>query len=909
MQSVSWRHFGHLGRAVSVCAAILAAARAPAADEVLPPISERFAVPDCQETPGFQRHVVNLFGRLGCNGRACHGSFQGRGGFQLSLFGYDFQADHAALLAKDSPRIDLQQPAGSLILVKPTDADLHEGGQRFAKDSWQYRVLLRWIQGGAKLAESPDRLARLDVTPAEVRFAAQGEQVQLRAVAVWEDGSREDVTPLCRFVSSDEAVAKIDDQGRVTAGEPGDTHVVVTYDNGVKPIPVLQPVSELTDARYPAVPTPTKVDELVVAKLKKLGIVPAELCSDAQFLRRVSLDLTGTLPTPQDVEAFLADSSPDKRAKKIEQLLETPAYAAWWTTKLCDVTGNNDDLLVNVTPLRGQASQDWYDWIYQRVAANTPYDQLVAGIVTAVSRRPDQDYLEYCQEMSEIARQGSDKSFADQPAMPHFWARRDFRDPDARAVAFAYSFMGLRIQCAQCHKHPFDQWSKDDFHQFKNFFASVVATDRRSSPEAQQQYAELLKNLGLGEKKGNDLQKELPALLDQGRTVPFPEVFVARTVARGGKGGGKNRNAGAGATTARLLGGETVDLTQHADPRTVVMTWLRDRQNRFFAPAFVNRVWANYFPVGIVQPADDLSLGNPPSNKPLLDYLAQGFIDSGFDMRWVHRQIANSRTYQLGWETNATNKNDQRNFSHAVPRRLPAEVLYDAIQQATASDERVAKLQREIAGRAIAVPGSGARNNRAGGAAYALTVFGRSTRASNCDCDRSAEASLLQTVYLQNDREVLQLTEVRQGGWLEQVARQLRPQSPAPPASGPNQAKQLQNYRRQIEFVQSRLKQLQDSGNQEAVPRLQKRLAQLEQELRRLTPPPPAETKPAAQPPVAADVASIVRQAYLRTVSRYPADDELQKSVAYIAQAEDSVAGVRDVLWALLNTKEFIVNH
>ncbi len=906
MRSMTLRR---LWSSVFLLAAILIAADSQAADEILPPISQRFAAADGQETPSFQRHVVNLFGRLGCNGRSCHGSFQGRGGFQLSLFGYDFKADHAALLAKDSPRIDLQHPADSLILVKPTDADMHEGGQRYEKGSWQYHVFLRWIQTGAKLAEHPDLLMRLEVTPAEIRFASKGEQVQLKAVAVWEDGSREDVTPLCRFATSDEAIAKIDDQGQVTAGEPGDTHVVVSYDNGVQPVPVLQPVSELTDAKYPQVPTPTKVDELVVAKLRKLGVVPSDVCGDAEFLRRASLDLTGTLPTPKDVEAFLADRSPDKRARKIDQLLETPAYAAWWTTKLCDFTGNNDDQLVNATPLRGQASREWYDWIYKRVAANTPYDELAAGIVTAVSRQPDQDYLDYCREMSEISRKGSDKSYADLPAMSHFWARRDFRDPDARAIAFAYSFMGLRIQCAQCHKHPFDQWSKDDFHQFKNFFAGVVTADRRASPEAQKQYSDLLQQLGLNGKRGNDLQKDLPRLLEEGKTIPFPEVFVARAAAKGGKGGGKNKNVATSEAKAKLLGGDVVDLTQHADPRAVVMDWLRDKSNRFFAPAFVNRVWANYFNVGIVSPADDMSLGNPPSNKPLLEYLAQGFIDSGFDMKWVHRQIANSRTYQAGWEPNDTNKNDERNFSRALPRRLPAEVLYDAIQQATASDEQMAKLQQDVSGRAIAIPGAGARNNRGGGAAYALTVFGRSTRESNCDCDRSAEASLLQTVYLQNDREVLQLTDVRQGGWLEQIAKQLRPQKSPAVAQGADKAKQIQNYRKQIEFVRAKLAQLKDGGNQEAAPRLQKRLVQLQNEIQRLTPQSPPEPKPALEATAAADLESIVRQAYLRTVSRYPADDELKKSVAYIAQAEDPVDGVRDVLWALLNTKEFIVNH
>jgi hypothetical protein len=879
-------------------------AGAPAADEVLRPVSARFAAQDVQETPSFERHVVNLFGRLGCNGRSCHGSFQGQGGFQLSLFGYDFKADHGALLAKDNPRIDVAHPAESLILTKPTDADMHEGGQRYKKDSWQYRLLLRWIESGAKLAEGPDQLARLEVMPAEIRFRKQDEQVQLQVVAVWQDGTREDVTPLCRFQSNDDAVAKIDEAGRVTAGEPGDTHIVVSYDKGVQPIPVLQPVIELTDARYPRVETPTKVDERVVAKLRKLGIVPSAVCGDAEFLRRVSLDLTGTLPAPRDVESFLADKSPNKRAQKIEDLLETPAYAAWWTTRLCDFTGNNDEQLINATPVRGQAGKQWYDWIYKRVAENTPYDQLAAGIVTAVSRQPEQDYLEYCREMSDLSRQDAKKSYADRPAMTHYWARRDFRDPDARAIAFAYSFMGTRIECAQCHKHPFDQWSKEDFHQFKNFFTGVVAVERRVSPGAQKQYAELLQQLGLKDSRGNDLQRELPKLLEAGNTVPFSEVFVARAAASRGRGG---RNASPGAATAKLLGGDVVDLAQHADPRQVVMEWLRDKNNRFFAPAFVNRVWANYFHAGIVNPPDDLSLANPPSNKPLFDYLAQGFIASGFDMKWLHRQIANSRTYQASWEPNETNKNDQRNFSRAIPRRLPAEVLYDAIQQATASDERIAQLRQDVRGRAIAIPGAGPRNNRAGGAAYALSVFGRSTRASNCDCDRSAEASLLQTVYLQNDRDVLQLTDIRQGGWLDQVAKQLRPQKPASAGPAADAARQLQSQRKQIESIRTRLTQLKNSGDREAAQRLEKRLAVLQNEIQRLAKKPAGGPEPIAA--ATADLEFVVRQAYLRTVSRYPADEELRKSVSYIEQAQDPVAGVRDVLWALLNTKEFVVNH
>jgi hypothetical protein len=888
---------------VSTCSAMAAAAE----PVVLPPIDQRFAAAEGDEVPSFQRHVVNLFGRLGCNGRSCHGSFQGRGGFQLSLFGYDFQADHGALLDKDSPRVDLQSPDESLIISLPTDEDLHGGGQRYELDSWQHHVLRRWIQSGAPLEEQPDMLVRLEVTPQEIRFERPGQQVQLRAIAVWEDGTREDVSPLSRFSSNDDQVATIDQHGLVTAGEPGDTHVVVFYDNGVTPVPVLQAVSRLTGDRYPDVPAPTQVDRLVVDKLRKLGIVPSDVCSDAEFLRRVSLDITGTLPTPDDVESFLADPSSDKRAKKIDALLESPAYAAWWATRLCDFTGNNDDQLINATPVRGQAGQQWYDWIYRRVADNTPYDELAAGIVTAVSRRPGQDYVEYCEEMSALARDQSPQGIADRPGMTHYWARQDLRDPDARVIAFAYSFMGIRLQCAQCHKHPFDQWSKDDFHQFKNFFTGVVADGRTAAPDGRDDYQRLVRELGLKDKRGNDLRRELPELLKQGKTIPFPEVYVSQRPA--------GRAAGRGATaapTAKLLGGEVVDLTEHEDPRDVVMQWLRDPDNRFFARAFVNRVWSGYFHVGIVNPPDDLSLANPPSNAPLLDYLAEGFIASGFDMKWVHREITGSRTYQLSWQSNDTNRGDTRNFSHAIPRRLPAEVVVDAIRQATAADARASQLQGDVSRRAIALAGAGTRNQRSGAAGYALTVFGRSTRESNCDCDRSQEASLLQTVYLQNDREVLQMIAAGQDSWLQQVARQVQPQ---PPSSRPGPAagqRQLENYRRQLAAGQARLAKLRQAGEQESAARLARRLDALRRQLRDQEPAPASSselTSSTAATATSIDWGQLVRAAYLRTLSRHPNPDELSRAVQYVAAAEVPVDGLRDVLWALLNTKEFIVNH
>jgi hypothetical protein len=871
------------------------AGRCTTADE-LASIDKRFAQGTTSEVPDFQQHVVPLFGRLGCNGRACHGSFQGRGGFRLSLFGYDFAADHQALTDQEGPRVDPAEPDESLIIVKPTDADEHEGGQRYEKGSWQHHVLLSWIQGGAKYdAKAHRKLDRLEVSPSEVVFRGGNESVALKAVAVWADGTREDVTPLCRFQTNDEEIAKIDTVGTVSAGQPGDTHVVVFYDIGVQPVPVLRPVSEQLGNRYPKVPVPTKIDRLVVDKLKKLGIVPSELCSDSEFLRRVSLDLTGTLPTPKEIQSFLKDKRPDKRARKIDELLATPAYAAWWTTRLCDYTGNNDAQLVNVVPARnGQASRDWYNWILKRVSENTPYDELAAGIITAQSRAPGESYLDYCREMSQLYGADGADGFAERETLPHYWARREFRSLESRAIGVAYTFMGVRIQCAQCHKHPFDQWTKEDFAQFQNFFAGVVTSNRPPGKD-QAQYNQLIKQLGLKGKNGGQARREIQRMLKEGKTVPFPEVYVAKATAR--RGGAAGRSRGRLPSEAKLPGSEVIDLTQHDDPRAALMQWLRADDNPYFSRAFVNRVWANYFGVGIVDPPDDMSLGNPPSNKPLLDYLAQAFIENGYDMKWLHREITNSRTYQLSWEPNDTNTADRRNFSRAIPRRLPAEVVFDAVRQATASDAQLAKAYDSLEGRAVAVPGSSARGGRRSSQQYALTVFGRSTRESNCDCDRSSDPSLLQTVYLQNDRDI-HAALIRKDGWLAELAKEFGQSVSA------NQPKRPANYEKLVRVQRERIRRLRKAGKTAMAA---KALQQLNQALRRFGDPAKPSRASGKRPDVNID--SLVSEAYLRTLSRTPNPAERNTAEQYVRDAENIPAGMRDILWALVNTKEFIVNH
>ena len=339
-------------------------------------------------------------------------------------------------------------------------------------DSWQYRMFVRWIEDGAKGVENPVKFERLEVIPAEIVFEKEGQAVALRVIAHWADGSREDVTCISRYRTNDESIAEISPDGVVTSHGKGDTHVVAFYDNGVAVTQVILPVSDQVGPNYPDVPAPTKIDEHVVAKLRKLGIVPSEVCTDAEFLRRVSLDLTGTLPTPAEVEAFAADASPGKRAAKVEELLARPSYAAWWTTKLCDITGDSARNL-QLQGLNEPVARDWYDWIYKRVEENTPYDQIVERIVLATSRKPGQSYDDYIKEQSAYYRQDAPADFAERETMPYFWIKRRMQKPEDRALSFSYTFLGVRLECAQCHKHPFDQWTQDDFNQFTAFFNTL----------------------------------------------------------------------------------------------------------------------------------------------------------------------------------------------------------------------------------------------------------------------------------------------------------------------------------------------------------------------------------------------------------------------------------------------------
>jgi hypothetical protein len=876
------------------------------AEEVTPPPSQRFAAEDGKETASFQRHVLPLMGRLGCSGRACHGSFQGRGGFRLSLFGYDFQKDHEALTAKDALRVDLKEPAESLILQKPTLTMQHKGGKRMEPGSWQYHLLLRWVRAGAKNdASDTIRLVKLSVAPEQHVFHKAGEKLPLRVIAHWSDGTAEDVTELARFRSNNDAVAAIDESGVVTAAGKGDTHVVAFYDNGVTPIPVVFPVSDLAGASYPDVPAPTKIDQLVGAKLRQCGIVPSELVGDAEFLRRVSLDLTGTLPTAAEIEAFLADGSADKRTRKIDELLSRPAYAMWWATRLCDYTGNSG---LYREPRFGQDYfRQWYEWVHRRVQENVGYDKIVAGMVLATSRKPGQSLEDYSREMSSYLRADDPADFSRRETMPHFWSRLTIEDPKEKALSFSYSFLGVHLQCAQCHKHPFDQWTQKDFQQFTVFFDRIVYGTPLEDRERYVKMVEAVSPTPDG-KGGKAAEAALATLAREGKVVPWHEVYIAPPGDTGKIKGvikppAKQKPAARRTVKPKLLGDAELPADAPADLRGVLMTWLRRPDNPYFARAFVNRVWANYFNVGIIEPPDDLSLANPPSNAALLDYLTKGFVEHGYDMKWLHREIVTSRTYQQSWKPNDTNRLDARNFSHALPRRIHAEVLYDAIYQATASQQEIAVWQGQPEQRSIGA-GMAANPKARGKYGNVLAVLGKPERRSNCDCERSNDPSLLQTLFLLNDREI-QAMLTRPGSWVALLAQEHNPK-PKPVKGDPGAGKIKQGppspedqaaRARVIANLERRIRELQKAGQDEDAASLRRVLQVVQQNASQ------------AKTHAPQDEQRLIREAFLRTVSRAPTDKESALARDYFKESPSLDAGVRDLLWALINTDEFLVNH
>ncbi len=628
----------------------------------------------------FKNDVMSVFMKSGCNAGDCHGSSRGQDGFQLSLFGYDPEGDHYRLVEEyPGRRINLAAPAKSLLLEKATGTVNHSGGELFPVDSEPYRILLRWIEQGAPRDPADTALAQgIRFETNAHKFSRPGGTLQSKVIATYSDGSERDVTRWCVFMTSNESVAAIDESGAITAPKAGGAHVFARFDKFTvgKEITVLPE----GDFAWSEPPPANYIDELVFAKLQDMRILPADFSSDEDFLRRVSIDLTGALPTPEEYHAFVTSDAPDKRARWIEELLEREAFGEVWAARW----GEWLRILTDTNPERGTAMQagwNYYQWLREQMVENTPLDEFAYALLT-----------------------GNGSNITNPSSNYYTMIPQGKVDPVRLSEDTAQIFMGIRTQCAQCHNHPFDRWTIDDYYAFQSFFMGVR---RKHGSEAREYFTFV------------DVDAE-PAKhpVDQ---RPMPHKF---------------------------LGGEYADVADK-DPRKVLASWLTEPNNTLFRENLANRIWAHFFGKGIIEPVDDVRISNPPSNAPLMAELGRRLGEVyAYDQKQLIRDICNSRTYQLAATTNPSNQYDERLFSHAELRRMRADVFFDCLTQAL---DYKHKFRRSSAQRALVMFEGGRRDNFN---EYFFKTFGQARRESVCACEDQTEANLSQALHLINGRTI-----------------------------------------------------------------------------------------------------------------------------------------------------------
>jgi len=632
--------------------------------------------------PSFRRDVMPVFFRAGCNAGTCHGAARGKDGFMLSLFGYDPAGDFRRTV-EDIPgrRVNTAVPEESLLLLKATGSVTHTGGKLFEKDSDYYKTLAAWIAAGAADdTGSVPEVTGISLPKESVVFTKIGQQGTARVQAAYSDGTTRDVTHLARFFSNNPSVAEIDADGRVTAKGPGDTNVFGRFNRftiGAEVV-VLPPAEGFT---WPNPPANNFIDKLVFDRLEKLRIAPSDLCDDETFLRRVTLDLVARPPTVAEYEAFMADSSPDKRAKVIDALLATTEFAdyqaALWTERL-RVMGSNYAPVVTVH----KAAQTFSVWIRNQFRANRPLDQFISEMVTA-----------------------SGANISSGPANLYSMLVHKTRvEPKPLAADFSQLFLGVQIQCAECHNHPFDRWTMDDYYGFVSFFT------------------------GMSYKPGIE-PKEKRIYWDRAKgTAAIHPVD------------GKGR-------PAKTLGAVEPAGIQ-GDPRPALAAWLTAADNEIFARNLANRIWAQFLGRGLVEPVDDMRVSNPPTNAPLMDALAARLVEVKFDLKAFVRDICNSRVYQLSGRPTPSNAGDTRQFSRAAVRRLRADVLLDSVVAVTGVQRQLPNWPKGT--RAVDYHPRGKGGNSIGGDVGDdfFATFGRSSRGSICACETRSNPTLSQTMHM-----------------------------------------------------------------------------------------------------------------------------------------------------------------
>ncbi len=633
-------------------------------------VPTRIAALDDKRQIDFSNEIEPLLSRFGCNAGGCHGKASGQNGFKLSLFGFDTDFDYQALVQEGrGRRISQTASDRSLLLRKAAGQAPHGGGRRIEPGTEAYHLIQRWIeQGSPRSAATAARLVNIKMFPTE-RLMRTGAEQQLAVLATYSDDTVRDITAETQFASNLDPVAAVSEQGLVQCnGQTGEATVMARYMGQVAVFRALVPHGAPL-AEIAGFAPKNYIDGLVAAKWKKLGLQPSAVCDDPTFLRRVTVDLCGRLPTPEEVRAFLADTSTDKRDKAVDRLLATADYPAYFAMRWGTILRNSN--LAGST----QASYAFQNWIKDLIARNRPYDELVRGVIAAAGE------------------------WQDAPAINWYWQSRDDQLHQVTADT-AQVFLGIRMQCARCHHHPYEKWGQEDYYGLAGFFTRL---GRKSFGEP-------------------------------------PPYFSAPRVTLG------DRNPLTGQSPEpKYLGGDKATFTPEQDPRHGLVDWMVRPDNPYFTKVMVNRLWGHFLGRGLVDQIDDMRETNPPSNPELLDALAKDFRDHKFDMQHVIREIVTSRTYQLDSQPTDGNKYDQQNYARFYGRRLVAEVFHDAVTQATGSKARFDNMASSA--RAIDLPHEGFGS-------YFLDTFDRPRRVTGCECERSSNATLGQVLLLANSDEI-----------------------------------------------------------------------------------------------------------------------------------------------------------
>ena len=719
----------------------------------------------------FANEVVPLFTRHGCNGGGCHGKSGGQNDFKLSLLGYEPWNDYEYLKRESrGRRVFPAAPEYSLLLTKSTGETPHGGGARIEKDSFDYRLLVRWIeQGMPEGTEDDPTVDHIEVFPRERVIEANGKQ-QLAVTAFYSDGTQRDITHAAQFEANQPDMAGSDEHGLVSLlDRTGSTSVMIRFQEHVDVFQATIPLGIDT----PNLPKPNGlIDEHIFTKLDLLGLPPSKPCDDPTFLRRVTLDIAGRLPTVEETEAFLAAKNPDKRAKKIDALLETTEYADLFAGKWAAVLRNKRD-----KNEYARQTYAFHGWIRDSLIENVPYDQFVTTLLTA---------------SGEVGQN---------PAVSWYRAVKDRKE---QMQDIAQVFLGIRMQCAQCHHHPYEKWSQDDYYGFTAFFSTI---GRKT-----------------GDQPGEEIIYSKRAAAAE--TNPNTKVSLKPTP----------------------LGAEPLELSPADDPRDSLASWMTDSNNPYFARMLVNRYWKHFFSRGLVEPEDDMRVTNPATHPRLLNELADSFVADGYDLKQLIRRICNSTVYQLAALPNAHNLADAQNYSRYYPKRLPAEVLLDAINDVTASKNTFTG--QPVGVRAISLP-----DDKANSQSYFLTVFGRPEMASACECERTTDANLAQSLHLINSDTIHKKLSDAVG----------RAALLAADKDKADEARITELY------LQALSRQPDPSEIALSKAHLEKKRAQLKAK--------PAPVKEGEKPPTPPTAESLEREAF------------------------------EDLVWALLNTKEFLFNH